>query len=461
MGGAFSTTERNHDRKHDGLLDLVEAERLASANDVAAGAFRLENEGRSGQIDASQSAAWLLIDTDEDRVLSSEELAAAAARLKARDADDNDLLEPSELSPSPAAQVEIERPAAGSVYHGPPRVVQLGPRGRWDSLVSALVETYQEDERIVVARYPLAVPLLAAVDKNKDGKIDRDEVRGLNQAPPHVTIAVSFGKPSSVRVVETSKLVGPVEVKGSDARDTVLRFPQLDVELRINDQAFGGLGEGEGANPLKAQFDAVDGDKNAYLDGDEYIPAGTQLRVGFSDADKDGNGKITFEEFETLASRELMFVLSTLRARPADADDNGWSVLDRDADARLSLREIRTAAERLKSFDQDADGRLTGAEMPRTLIVRLERGVQAGPMGEAVRAGMQMSAPRVRPAGGPPWFDRMDSNSDGDISPREFLGTPEQFAALDADKDGLISRAEAQDAEKTAEKTAAIDRGKE
>ena len=43
----------------------------------------------------------------------------------------------------------------------------------------------------------------------------------------------------------------------------------------------------------------------------------------------------------------------------------------------------------------------------------------------------------------PAWFVRMDRNADGDLSPREFLGTAEQFQSIDANDDALIDRAEA------------------
>jgi hypothetical protein len=38
----------------------------------------------------------------------------------------------------------------------------------------------------------------------------------------------------------------------------------------------------------------------------------------------------------------------------------------------------------------------------------------------------------------------MDRNADGDLSLREFPGTREQFARLDANGDGLIDAAEAE-----------------
>jgi hypothetical protein len=43
----------------------------------------------------------------------------------------------------------------------------------------------------------------------------------------------------------------------------------------------------------------------------------------------------------------------------------------------------------------------------------------------------------------PMWFLKMDRNGDGDISPKEWLGTEEEFRAIDTDGDGLISGEEA------------------
>ena len=64
-------------------------------------------------------------------------------------------------------------------------------------------------------------------------------------------------------------------------------------------------------------------------------------------------------------------------------------------------------------------------------------------VGDAILPGLQG-------LDGPEWFRRMDRNQDGDVSPREFLGTSAQFATLDSDQDKLLSAAEAEAAEKTA-----------
>jgi Ca2+-binding EF-hand superfamily protein len=43
----------------------------------------------------------------------------------------------------------------------------------------------------------------------------------------------------------------------------------------------------------------------------------------------------------------------------------------------------------------------------------------------------------------PRWFEASDRNRDGVISPSEFVGSPEAFQKLDADKNGVISSEEA------------------
>ena len=69
------------------------------------------------------------------------------------------------------------------------------------------------------------------------------------------------------------------------------------------------------------------------------------------------------------------------------------------------------------------------------------------PSGAPDPSGSPGGPGRHGPGGMPAWFRRMDRNGDGDVSPREWLGTEEDFKRLDADGDVLISPEEARKAE--------------
>jgi Ca2+-binding EF-hand superfamily protein len=128
----------------------------------------------------------------------------------------------------------------------------------------------------------------------------------------------------------------------------------------------------------------------------------------------------------------------------ADAGRSVFEILDADRDGRLSRRELRAASARLKPLDRDADGRITLAEVPRTYELNAGRGPFSG-RGDGSDGfdGAPGPAPRGEKSDVVSWFRRMDRNHDGDVSPREFLGTAADFHKLDRDGDGLIDAAEA------------------
>jgi hypothetical protein len=124
-----------------------------------------------------------------------------------------------------------------------------------------------------------------------------------------------------------------------------------------------------------------------------------------------------------------------------------FQILDTNQDGRLSIRELRNAWSRLAPYDWDGDRCVTRKEVPYQYQVVVNPG---GPNYFAAQPGQPGGRPMgVLPPGPAPnprapiWFRKMDRNGDGDVSPREFLGTREDFRKLDTDGDGLISLEEA------------------
>jgi hypothetical protein len=75
------------------------------------------------------------------------------------------------------------------------------------------------------------------------------------------------------------------------------------------------------------------------------------------------------------------------------------------------------------------------------MIVAFIRGEAAAEQSFYVPA----SAPASSASGAAPpkWFNHADLNADGEISRREFLGTPDHFSAADLSRDGYITPDEA------------------
>ncbi len=112
-------------------------------------------------------------------------------------------------------------------------------------------------------------------------------------------------------------------------------------------------------------------------------------------------------------------------------------------------------------LDADENGLLSRTELQRAAQVLADVSGSSGKIGFAVRLGDSTSTrmPRIRLVPLPSsenaaaakqrsWFQNMDRNEDGSLSPNEFLGQPKTFLALDKNQDGLISTTEAEAASK-------------
>lgn len=441
---------KSSDINGDGLVDLPEARRFVALRHRAP-SFQLQAAaaiyGRSDRypVSSNQLQARIaqvadvasLLDRDGDAALSRQEIAAAAERLKSRDADDNDVLDAVEISGS--YQVVMNSPAAreSRAARGPALTgVLLGPAMNADALYSILSQRYMVATGAIKAEsFPGMPQLFASLDEDGDGKLQKFEASRLDEVQPQIALAVDLGYFEQGRGLSVRSLAPDLAELHKSERHLSLALPGLLLTVTANPSASVSTDYERSAETMIARLDK---DSNGYLDKSE-VPAGIAAQLAIWDADGDGlvyAKEIAAAQLQTAAPRATQVVASV-----ASHGSSLFQILDQNGDSRLGLRELRSAAERLALLDQDRDGIVTQLEIPALMSISFATGLSGGSI---ARVGPDL--PRVdRPLAdaSPEWFQRMDRNGDGDLSLREFLGDRNDFHRLDANADGLISGQEA------------------
>lgn len=421
---------KNLDTNGDGLVDRPEVRKFL-AQQFAGGAFSVANSPFAMQ---GQNNLRELLDTNKDKVLSSDEWAAAADRLKSRDSDDDDVVTLAELGGAP----NLYGLRGGGRQAAPAQMaVLLGPGTKLDDLHKMLVERYGKEGKL---RAP-DLPRFIVLDKDRNGDIDREEIAGVSSMLPHVAMTAGFGKGDQ----STGGLIYQAAAPSLGSEKEVVQKTDKDVALNLSSVQVRFTATTGVANQFvfsldqaKQTLNQLDADKNGYLDEKESSARGGKQQ--FLMWDENGDGKVYAEEIKSFYELQQAPLNSQIQAVIAEDGDVLFSLLDTSGDGRLSLRELRNAAARLKTLDKNGDGGVSAQELPTRITVSLGQGNASYQRLNVFQAQARSAATNTA---GPDWFVRMDRNGDGDLTIREFLGTPEQFKKLDADGDGFIDGKEA------------------
>jgi Ca2+-binding EF-hand superfamily protein len=442
------------DRDRDKRVSLDEFLRFYRSS--SAGPVRLappSNQPIQGvSQDALNDALYKLLDSNKDGKLSRSELAGAAKILRKFDGDDDELLTLQELqSALPAPALSVVGPGRPVVppMQAPAIPLLLVPREdaprRLDArlpIARAVLKRYDKNNNKSLSREEIGMPkeMFDRLDANKNDELDVFELLRWILVTPDIECVVYLGRVAAEHdaIEPMGEQNAALEQKG----DHTLTYSTADHCLNllaapsVAAQTAQSMRQG-----LIQQFKAIDQKQKGFLTRKQLqMPQFSSLRSILDVADSSNDNCLDLEELTAWLDLAASGRNCQISVALAASGRGLFSFLDADRDGRLSLRELANPWQRLAGYARDGEGGVTRGEIPLQYQIVVNPGAPnylAGQLG-----GFQGQSRR-----GPLWFRKMDRNGDGDVSPREFLGSRADFRRLDTDGDGLISLDEARQAD--------------
>jgi len=410
---------------------------------------------------AITEALFKLMDANGDGKLTKDEVKGVEKLLATKDTDEDECLSQAELVPNfndprlrqfGGAQpngLPAPRPTAAQT------VFTYEPGRIPGTLTQQLLKYYDKNGDFELTREESGFDeeTFARLDKDGNGQLDGPELDAWRTGPADIEVTLSLA----------SKPIDCMAKVTTD-RETLARrgfkLTQMDNGRVIICTGRQPIEFWAFTNTVNYQqpslkvsyaylFTQAAGGKDHVTEKDLNGPNAVQfqfLRTMFDGADADGDGKLTKAEFDAYFDLQDSFRNAALALTPAIQTPTLFQLLDANGDGKLSVRELRTAWDRLLALEPNGGDVVTRAAITPSVSLRVSRGMDryfANQGQAAFRAANQNQQVTV-PQKGPAWFRKMDRNADGDVSRSEFLGTRAEFDAMDTDHDGLISLEEAE-----------------
>jgi Ca2+-binding EF-hand superfamily protein len=438
--------------RRSGLPPLLVSDGSSQAN-----TFRLIGAPEETSAEKLTDRLFELLDTDKDGKLSRKELEAAPEILGKMDVDEDEMITSAEvmgLAGGSASTGVAFVVAGGAQLGGTSRVMHVVADGGEDqALGRLLLQRYGKkgEKSLPASKLGLSKDGLAIIEPDDEGNLSPAKLARFGKLPASVTLTAHLGNRGDrpmIAVNDEKSLPDGVSVKAT-AQGASLQMGTSRLEFGASSDTNFRV-QIDFRNQIKTLFRRADQGNKGYLERAD-VRRGNVFGDSFDAIDRDGDGKITekellawFDEMESLrklVNRSCVSIVVTTEGKGL------FELLDTNRDGKLSIRELRSAVQLLDRLGA-RDGKLAREDVPR----QYRGGLALGPNGGNNRFGKQaivfrqgdMRTGRPAPGRGPLWFQKMDRNRDGDVSRKEFLGTDEQFKAIDTDGDGLISVEEAE-----------------
>jgi Ca2+-binding EF-hand superfamily protein len=453
-----ATLMERYDENENGLAEPKELVRWMSRGLVRDTPVLLQHANASARTQRQNSQVFRILDLNSDATIDAKEADKAIASLSVLDANGDRVIDPSDLMFLRDSVVAVDRQRDRSLpsdwyllenmnarrdflelLQGSDWNVMCERSAVWKSLLS-LYEAWEEmpDRKSVsalaqaVVDQPADLHLELNVANRWIGEQAKDVADATNQA---VDSLVTWSGASRWRI--SGPTVGQTDqsLLLMEFRDSLTGNRQEELVQRLANR----LGV---SKDVSIEVEAVADESLRPRNPNEFMDVPSPR---FFDLDRDG--KVAWGELQLAVRRMTIVASSQFSLRIVEIPDLAMVLLDRNGDDRVSEREIDESPGFLKEYADSlgiGDSGITGDHLPLHRRLILER---RSPLEDS--AGMMVSpaysdgASRNFVSDG--WFAAMDSNRDGVVSPREFLGPSESWKQLDLDGDGWIESEEAEE----------------
>jgi Ca2+-binding EF-hand superfamily protein len=406
--------------------------------------------------DQPGEALFKILDVNKDGKLSREEVAAAPALLRKYDLNDDELISAAELVPTDNNGAMRVLPARPALQGNQPKnsfgmsFYPLVSHGDRDRLPLILLSHFDKDENTKLSRAECGfdAETFARLDKDKDGELDVEELAEWIKGPADFEYVLQLPQATTGGMSLDLKAAGARFKKAHSKASFASALVKLsDVEITVQGRDTGFVRRFDARQFFTQQFRQADKEERGYVElADLKEPQFQFLRTLFAVADRNGDGKLTLEELSAYAALQAEAPRCQASLAVIEQGRALFQMFDANRDGQLSIHELRTAWSRLEPLDTEKKGYVTADQIARQFQVLVAHGpaqnfLALGPQGLQGRGPVPDV---VLPRGLPEWFRKMDTNGDGFVSPREFLGSRADFNRIDTNGDGLIDPQEAE-----------------
>ncbi|QDU11075.1 EF-hand domain-containing protein [Gimesia aquarii] len=394
------------------------------------------------------------LDQNGDGSISDAEFMASSKTLFMYDRDEDEVFNVAELQPFGSDPNRVgAQPVVRQVVETPFR--RLDNDQSIKDSISELFKKYVEHanaEKTALSVNcfksgdPDAMARVQSFDRDSDGFLSHDELFVYLQNPV-IDVQLQITLPRKQRFRPQLKLLKKQSNRMSEIEPVSnsklkLRVDGLLLELRAKSSRHMFA---DNVRFYQTRFRVVDADKNGYLNQSEFMQLNIP-KLDYKNVDQNKDDMLTVKELTDSLIKDTSAVQNQVVMTVQNDGKSLFEILDTDLDRRLSPRELQKSVQRVREYDGNRDRSLDVSELRGHFKLTFELGKPELFVFDPRMNSMAMGQGRAvqRTSSGPRWFQRMDRNRDGDISPREFLFDPSLFIKLDTNHDSLISPAEAE-----------------